>query len=172
MKKRPLLTLTIGLSLLLVVIIAAAIIFPSTILRYTFSRIESQTGIALTFDRAYFYLQDGSFLCIEGLNIKRQNHHTGNFDLKAERVQMPAMVPQDFRSPILFISGLRGTYERVGSDTTEEIDPPFHALMLTNSEIDFMDRTLDKPFQATIQIKELTLTNTKRRSLSNIVVAS
>lgn len=165
MKKRRVLTILVGLSLILFVVVVLAIVFPSAILRYVFSRIENQTGIALTFDRAYFYLQEGSFLYIDGLTIKRQNHSAGNFDLRADSVNMPAMVPNDFRSPILVITGLNGTYERVGSDPTEESDSFFHALMLINSEIEFIDRTLPEPFQATIKIDKFTVTNTKRRSL-------
>jgi len=164
-KKRPFLTMLGVLSVLLLVVVIAVIAFPGTILRYVFSRVEAQTGITITFDNANFYLEDGSFLHISGLSVKRQNHPVCNFDLKAESVRMPAMMPIDFYSPALLITGLHGTVERVGNeetdeeesekignDTAEKNETGIRAVMLVNSEIDFIDRTLEKPFRATIQI--------------------
>jgi len=167
-KRHPFLMLLGGLLVLLVLVAAAVIIFPSAILRYVFSRIEAESGIALTFDRAYFYLADGSFLSIDGLTIRRQNHPVSNFDLKTKNIRMPAMMPGDFRSPVLLIAGLCGTYEKTGSDpadTANTVDTYLHALMFVDAEIDFIDRTPEKPFQTTIQLKECSIFKTNSPSL-------
>ena len=176
-KKRPLLTVLGVLIVLVCVLLIAAIVFPTPILRYVFSRVEAQTGIALTFDKAYFYIAEGSFLSLDGLTVKRQNHPAVNFDLRAENVRMPAMVPRDFYSPILLVSGVRGTIERVGSeddaDNKEKAgngsngggDINLQALLLVDAEVEFIDRTPEKPFWTTIQIDEFSATNTNSFSL-------
>lgn len=158
-KKRPLWILLSILSVLLIVVLLVVVIFPSVVLRHIFSRVESQTGIALTFDRAYFYLSEGSFLAIDGLAAKRQNHHDSNFDFTAASVRMPAMVPADFYSPTILVSGLHGTYERVGKDSETTTDSTtsdsfVKTLILSDAEIVFIDRTPEKPFRTTIFIKE------------------
>ena len=172
--KRPFFRMLGILVVFLFVLLIAAIVFPSPILRVVFSRVEARSGISITFDRAYFYLADGSFLAVEGLALRQQNHHVHNFDLRADRIHMPAMFPNDFSSPILYVSGLRGTYERVGSEPAEEgghqedtESKPFslHALMLTNAEVNFIDRTLDKPFKATITAEEFCVIHTSRPSV-------
>jgi hypothetical protein len=158
---------------ILCVIIIAAVVFPAPILRYVFSRVEAQSGIVITFDKAYFYLQDGSFLALNGLTVQRQNHPTDNFDFRAESVRMPAMVPKDFYSPILLVSGLRGTYERVGIEEKKNSQKPeddgenlpIHSLMLVDAEVNFIDRTLEKPFQITVQMKEFYAEATEQVSL-------
>ena len=142
---------------LLLLLVIAAVAFPSLTLRYIFSRMESKTGIAITFDRAYFFLQEGSFLAIDGLTVKQQNHPACNFDLKAKNVKMPAMVPGDFSHPVLVITGLRGTIERIGNAPAEEGDIQLQALMLLDAEVDFIDRTLEEPFPMTIQVKEFSI---------------
>ena len=169
-RKRPIITAVVVLILFLFLLLIAAIVFPEPILRYVFSRIEAQSGTAITFDRAYFYLGEGSILAIDGLALRRENQHGDNFNLRAESVQMPAMVPDDFRSPVLLVSGLRGTYERIGSeensdDQTEQDAINVHALMLLDAEVNFIDRTPAKPFQATVLIEKFSVTNTKKRSL-------
>ena len=141
------------LSVFLLVIFIAAIAFPAPALRHVFSRIEAQTGIAVTFDGAYFYLANGSFLYIRGLTIRRQDHPVDNFDLRAESVRIPAMFPADFLSPVLLVSGLRGTYERVGSTPTNNGKAYISTLALFDSEVDFIDRTLERPFLTTIQLE-------------------
>ena len=157
-KKRSIVTTLKILILFLVVIVAAAVLLPTPILRVVCSRIEAQSGIALTFDKAYFYFQDGSFLYIKGLSIKRQNHHNSNFDLKAENVRMPAMVPKDFRSPIFVVSGLRGTYEKIANaptknHNTRNNDVTIHALFIEDAEVDVIDRSLEVPFHTTVHVK-------------------
>jgi len=156
--------LNVSLVLLLIAVISL-VVFPAPILRIVFSRIEAQSGITLTFERAYFYISDGSFLHIGGLTIQRQDHHAGNFILKAESVQMPAMVPSDFRSPVLYITGLRGIYERVGNDTKSSGGSHIQGVMLKNAEVDFIDRTPENPFQVTVQINDLSLATTRHPSL-------
>ena len=179
-QKRPFLT-TLGiLFVFLLVLLIGAWIVPPVALRYVFSRIETQTGITITFDKAYLYLADGSFLYIKGLAAKRHHHPASNFDLKADWVQMPAMFPADFYSPVLLISGLRGTIERVGSDPadnserqenkeeTVETAPettPISALMLMDTEITFIDRTLGKLFETTIQIEKFAASKTDGSAL-------
>ena len=173
-KKRLVLTILGILMGFLFVVLIAAVVFPAPVLRYVFSRVEAQTGIALTFDKAYFYLAEGSFLAFDGLTVKRQNHPAVNFDLRAENVRMPAMVPNDFRAPILLISGVRGTIERVGSEENEKKagngskengNINLHALMLLDVEVDFIDRTPEKPFGTTVQVEKFSATNTDRFSL-------
>ena len=165
-KKKHLLLTTLGLFIVfLLIVLIAAVVFPAPILRYVFSRIEAQSGIAFTFDKAYFYLQNGSFLSIEGLAIKRQNHHASNFDLRIENVRMPAMMPGDFRSPTLLISGLHGTYERVSNDSEEGDNTYIRALMLLDSEVNFIDRTPETPLQVTIQVGECSIFQTSSPSL-------
>jgi len=167
-KKRPLLTLLGVLSVLLFVVLVAAIAFPSLALRYVLSRATADTGIVLTFDRAYFFLDEGSFLGIDGLAVKRQDHPHSNFDLTAKNVRMPAMVPADFYSPVLHISGLRGTIERVGNDSESAAETApdnfINTLMLIDAEVEFIDRTPEIPFRTTIQIKEFWAVNTKQPS--------
>ena len=179
--KRPFLMTLSVLFVLLFLGLIVAFVLPSVVLRHIFSRVEAQTGIAITFDRAYFYLADGSFVYIDGLVVRRQNHHTMNLDLWAESVRMPAMVPADFSSPVLFISGLRGTVERVGSEPPEEGEGEgqagqegqeerqeegfIQALMFNNSEINFIDRTLAQPFRVTIRISEFDVFQADHRSL-------
>jgi len=165
-----------ALIVFLFVLLVAAVMFPAPIVRCVFSRIEAQSGIALTFDKVYFYLQDGAFLSIEGLALKRKNHHASNFDLRIDNVRMPAMMPHDFSSPVLLVSGLSGTYERIGNDP--EVggggigggkrgggNTYIHALLLLDSEVDFVDRTLEKPFRGTIQVKECSIFKTSSPSL-------
>lgn len=173
-KKRFLLTILGVLIGFTCVVLIAVIAFPAPILRYIFSRVEAQTGIALTFDRAYFYLAEGSFLSFDGLTVRRQNHPAINFDLKAENVRMPAMVPKDFYSPILLISGVRGVIERVGIEEKKEKvgngskgeeDINLHALMLLDVEVDFIDRTPEKSFETMIQVEKFSAANTDRFSL-------
>ena len=173
--KRPFLTTLAVLFVFLFGVLIVAFVLPSMVLRHIFSRVETQTGIVITFDKAYLYLADGSFLSIEGLAIKRQNHHSMNFDLQAESVQMPAMFPADFRSPVLFVRGLRGTVERVGNEPEptgggehreERREEAFiNALMFDNSEINFIDRTLAQPFQTTIRINEFDVFQVNQQSL-------
>ena len=156
-KRHPFFTLLIILSVLLILAFGTLFVYPTPIVRYVFSRVEAESGISLTCDRAYFYLNEGSFLAIDGLTATRQNHHAGNFELRVESVRMPAMVPGDFYEPVLLISGLRGTYERVGDEETTEGEPIVKVLMLTDAEIEFIDKTLEKPFHTTIKIKEFTI---------------
>ena len=81
------------------------------------------------------------------------------------------MVPVDFRSPILLISGLRGTFERVGNGENADNDPAtdgkYHLQILTlkDSNINFIDRTLESPFQTTVQIENFTVAHSPRPSL-------
>ncbi|MCL2709705.1 MAG: hypothetical protein FWE95_02395 [Planctomycetaceae bacterium] len=161
-RKRPFLTTLGVLIVFLIVVLIAALALPPVALRYVFSRVEAETGITVTFDKAYLYLDDGSYLYIEGLAIKRQKHHSSNLDLKVESVRMPAMFPADFYSPVLYVNGLRGTIERVGSepakkenDKEERASQKFDlkALLVRDVQIDFIDRTLEKPFQTTIQVE-------------------
>ena len=169
-KERPLLTTFVVLCIFLLVVIVAALVLPAVALRYVFSRIESETGIAITFGKAYLYLADGSFLYIDGLNVKRQNHSSLNLDLQAESVRMPAMFPNDFYSPVLLITGLRGMVEKVGNKPADEGEQKqdastskkyaLHALMLVDAEVDFIDRTFEQPFQTTIQIEKLATSKT------------
>lgn len=179
-KKHPALT-TLGiLGVFLLVVLVAAYFLPSVVLRYVFSRIETESGITITFDKAYFYLADGSFLSIEGLTVKRQNHHSSNFDLKVASVRIPAMFPADFYSPVLLVTELRGTVERVGveplnvNEGGEKDDhkkesasdnTSISALMLIDSEVEFIDRTLEKPFRVTIEIKNFAAILDNRVSL-------
>ena len=159
-KKHPILTTLGVLIIFLFIVLLAAVVFPSPILRYVFSRVEAETGVVITFDKAYFYLAEGTFLAIDGLAVKRQNHPISNFDLRAANVQMPAMVPKDFTSPVLLITGLRGFGERVGTDSadkkesTSEEKFSLQMIYVQDAEVDFIDRTLEKPFQTTIQIDE------------------
>ena len=178
--KRPFLATLSVLFVFLFIALVVAFVLPSVVLRHLFSRVEAQSGIAITFNRAYFYLADGSFLNIEGLAIKRQNHHDMNLDLRAEGVQMPAMFPADFRSPVLLVTGLHGTIERVSSTPQAEGSVPaneserreerqegvfIQALILNNSEINFIDRTLAQPFQTTIHVSEFDIFKVDHRSL-------
>lgn len=172
--KHPFLT-TLGVLLVfLLVVLLVAFVLPPVVLRYTFSRIEKETGTAITFEKAYFYLADGSFLYVKGLAVKRQNHHSMNFDLHAESVRMPAMIPADFYSPVLGITGLQGTIERMGSDPVNEgeqqekttSDTTFiNILVLVDSEVEFIDRTLETPFRATVQIENFVVGTTEEASL-------
>ena len=161
-KPRPFVTTLVVLFVFLFVVLIAALAFPSPILRHIFSRVEAQTNIAITFDRAYFYFADGSLLCVKGLAVKRQDHHSMNFDLQAESVQMPAMFPNDFRSPVLIITGLRGIIERVGNDPDPAASEKTYvsALMLVDTEVEFIDRTLERPFQERIQLNNFALSQT------------
>ena len=159
-KKHPILTSLGVLIVFLFVLLLAAIVFPAPILRYAFSRVEAETDIVFTFDRAYFYLADGPFLVVDGLSIKRQNHPASNFNLRADTVQMPTMVPKDFTSPVLFITGLRGTCERVGIESTDKNESAseerffLQMIYLRDAEVGFIDRTLEKPFQTMVKIDE------------------
>ncbi|MDR0326735.1 MAG: hypothetical protein LBI05_00410 [Planctomycetaceae bacterium] len=172
-KKFSLFTMFYVLLGIICVTVIAAVVFPAPILRYVFSRIEVQSGIAVTFDKAYFYFHEGSFLALDGLTVRRHDHPTDNFDLSAKSVRMSAMVPKDFYSPILLISGLRGTYERVGIEGKkgnhqpgdEDGKIPIHSLMLVDAEVEFIDRTPEKPFQITVQIKEFYAEATEQISL-------
>ena len=175
-KKRPILTTLCILFVFLIIAVILIFVLPPMALRYVFSRVEAESGIAITFGKAYMYLADGSFLYIEGLTVKRQNHHSSNIDLKIESVRMPAMVPSDFRSPVLLVSGLRGTIERVGNDpvdagdaehkeTTAAEKTSIGALMLVDSEVLFIDRTLEKPFQATLQVESFAASSTDSLAL-------
>jgi hypothetical protein len=161
-KKQPFLTMLSVLCALILVALAAVFVYPSPILRYVFSHIEAETGIVITFDRAYFYIADGSLLNIDGLTIKRENHPASNFDLTAASLQMPAMFPVDFYSPILYIKGLRGTYEKSGSEPKTASKNSLQALRLTNAQVDFIDRTPDNPFHVTVQIEEFFAAKTER----------
>ena len=161
-RKRFFLIPLVVLVLFLLVVPLVAFVVPPMALRYVFSRVETETGIAITFGKAYIYLEEGTYLYIEDIAIKRQNHHSSNVDLKMESVRMPAMFPADFYSPVLYMRGLRGTVERVASGPTkenehqEEVVPnqfDVKALLLHDAQIDFTDRTLPKPFQATFQVE-------------------
>jgi len=174
--QRPFLTTLAVLFVFLFGVLIVAFVLPSVVLRHLFSRVEAQTDIAITFDRAYFYLADGSFLYIGGLALKRQNHHSMNFDLQTESVRMPAMFPADFRRPVLLVTGLRGTVERVGNEP-EPTGGGVHregavsektyifALSLTDAEVDFIDCTLAQPFQTTIRINEFDVFQVNQQSL-------
>jgi len=159
------------LFVLLVVAIVAAVIYPAPILRIAFARVEAKTGIAITFDKAHFILGDRG-LVFNGLAAKRENHHTGNFDVKAQTIAIGYTLSPPSVT-LISLSNLRGTYERVGSDKTEKrvvgdgavkTDNREHktaseslsvkALVVTNVQIDFTDRTLEKPFRTTIQIEQ------------------
>ena len=175
--KHPFLKTLGALVVFLVLLLIAAVVFPTPILRIIFSRIAAQSGITITFDRAYFYLADGSFLAIDGLALQLQNHHAYNFDLRAESLRMPAMFPNDFSAPVLYVSGLRGTYERIsgepenenehqnGTNETESKTFYIHALMLADAKVTFIDRTLEKPFQTTITIEEFCVVHSSRPSV-------
>jgi len=160
-KFRPLVTLSKALVILFLIAIVALLVYPAPILRAAFSRIGTQSGISLTFDRAYFYVGDGLCLHVIGLTIERYNHTESNFAFTAESVWMPAMFPDDFRSPVLFVSGLRGSFERVGNiekaseptEGTQRFDY-LQGLMLTDAVIDFIDMTPEKVFQTTVRIEE------------------
>jgi hypothetical protein len=165
-KKRSLLTLLGVLTGFVFFILIVALVFPTPILRFVFSRMEAQSGIVFTFDRAYFYLQEGSFLAIDGLTVKRHNHPASNFEMRAENVRMPAMVSGDFYSPQLLISGLRGFYEIIGTDGNSATEDMFvNTVMLLNAEVELVDRTLDKPFRIIIQLEEFYAVNTGHPSL-------
>jgi len=159
--KRPFLTTLSVLIVFLLLVLIGALVLPPVVLRHVFSRVEADTGIAITFDKAYFYLADGSYLYVSGLTIKRKNHRSGNLDLEVESIRMPAMFPADFTSPVLYVDGLRGTIERVssepakdGKDNEETASQNFDitALLVRDAQIDFIDQTLDKPFRTTLQL--------------------
>ena len=191
-KKSLLVTLGKVFILLLLATVITVLVYPAPVLRAVFSRVEAQSGISLTFDRAYFSLSGGAFLCLDGLTVQRLNHSESNFTIRADRVRMPAMVPNDFRSPVLSLTGVRGIFERVGvgdengenegegkradggiaeetkrEDLRESDSREHHlqGLLLQDAEIDFIDHTLEKPFRATIQINDFTLTATRYPSL-------
>ena len=173
-KSKRLFFMAAVLFVFLLVVLIAVLVFPAPVLRYVFSCVESKTGIAITFDKAYFYIADGPFLSIDGLTAKRQNHRASNFDLQAESVRMSAMISKDFYSPVLLVSGLRGTIERVGNESADKgqrkekatsKNTYIHALMLVDVEVDFIDRTLEKPFQTMIQIEKFAASKTDSPSL-------
>jgi len=146
----------------------AVLIYPAPVLRYVFSRVEAQSGIALTFESAQYGFGTLTFkgadigsLTINGLAAKRQQHHADNFDLKAEKVKVSLMP-----SGIVQVSGLRGSYERMPSDlavpnkggqnenvTASPKNYQLVALLLEDAEVDFIDRSLEKLFQATIKVE-------------------
>jgi len=168
-KKRPFLTALGVLCVLFLIVICAVLIYPAPILRYVFSRVEVQSGIILTFEKAHIYFGNGSSLTLNGLAAKRHNHHVGNFDVTAERVELFMF------SGIVQVSGLRGTYERAGNVPADKNGHEgkentsqttfFSALTLTDVEVVFIDRTLERPFQATIRLENFVVASTGMRSL-------
>jgi len=146
------------LAVLIIVVFMSILLFIAPIMRTVFSHVEAQSGITITFDRAYFTYGEGPFLSFDGLNIHRQNHREENYDLRAANVQVPIMFPADIYAPILFITGLRGTYEKVSDAPTKEDEQSnsFHIaqLHLKDVEIEYIDRTLIMPFQTTVMIEE------------------
>ena len=157
---------TLGLLILAPFIAAGTVLlFPAPILRWTLPHVETQTDATLMFEHAYFDFAEW-FLTIDGLSARRQNHHTDNFDLKAEKVRMPVSFLFEPSGQTLFVVGLRGTYERVSSKPAEKKEPGkqkketalenfyVKVLYLRDVQVEFIDRTPVKPFQATIQIRE------------------
>ena len=170
-KRSCLPTLLSGMILLLFAVVATVIIYPAPILRFIVSRIEAQSDIVLTFEKAYFSIGG---LVLHGVSAQRQNHRDSNVDLTAKTVRIA--IPSCSR-PLASVSGLRGTYEIVGNkpaekksgngDTAIKPNPKEQkeakrnylggkkVLLLTDAEVSVIDRTPEKPFQATIQITDL-----------------
>ena len=107
------------LFVLLVIALVAAVLYPAPILRVVFSRVEAETGIAVTFDQADLNLGKHRLL-LSGLTAKQQNPHAGHFDLKAEKVYLffDLFSPSD--SLFFDVYGLRGTYEITGNDPAKK----------------------------------------------------
>jgi len=169
-----------ALTLLFVLVflaVGAVLIFPAPILRLALPYVETKTGIAVTFEKAQFAFgsltnkgADVGSLTINGLTVKRQKQHADNFDLKIEKVEVSLMP-----SGIVQVSGLRGIYERIDNqsidegghreDTTASKKTFINALMLQDAEVDFIDRTLEKPFQATVKVEQFAALNTGSSTL-------
>ena len=167
-RKRPFLRLLKWLFLLLFVIFIVIFLFPAPVLRIIFSCVETQTGISITFEKAHLYLVKGPTLLINGLTIKRQNHHDNNFDIKADQLEI---LIDSFIPSTVHISGLLGTYARIGKSTTST-KAYVSVLTVEDAQIDFIDRTLEKPFQTTIQIEKFDATAIPNTSLFEPYICS
>ena len=164
------------LFIFLVVAVGAILVFPTPVLRLALPYIEAKTGMAVSFESVRIDFE-GFFLNIDGLAVKRQNHHASNYDLKVEKVRVPVRGLVEPSFLVLSVSGLRGTYEKIGSESTEKTDNSEHkestasektymkSLMLQDVQVDFIDRTLEKPFQATIQVEKFVALKTNTVSL-------
>ena len=173
--------LTYGLCIVLLIIFVSALVYPAPIFRMVFERIENQTDIAITFDRVYFSydiekepadaLRRGR-MTFKGLNVKRQDHPVFNFNLTAETVQF-AFLPFRYRHST--VSGLRGIVEKTGErpmnhhtepEMNNDLMQTFRLRFLEDVEIDFIDRTLAKPFQMTIQIVTASMSQNEANTVS------
>lgn len=170
-KKHYVLSLFGILFLLLLCIVFYFLFFPAPIARFVLARLETKTGIAVTFEKTYFNLGKRA-LTFENVTAKRQNHPESNFDFQAATVHVD--IPPQSKHPngafFLTVSALRGTYERTGKDGRNERKdngnkankPSWQSrkklLCLTDSEIVFIDKTLPQPFQATISFPNFDVT--------------
>ncbi|MCL2005901.1 MAG: hypothetical protein FWG73_07015 [Planctomycetaceae bacterium] len=158
---------------LLLALIAAGIAIlaqPAPIFRMLFDRVETQTGISITFDRVYILydlqkepadaLRRGR-LTFKGLALKRQNHPVINFDLTAETVRF-SFLPYRYRHTT--VSGLRGTIEKTGSRRDAELSgaesilesdwmDTFRLSRFEDIEVECIDRTLAEPFHTTVRLE-------------------
>lgn len=147
------------LFLLVLVTVVNAFFFES-ILRYSLRNAESRTKISVDFDKASGSLWTGR-VKLDNVVIRRPKHSISQFDLKGETVELDLSVTKLLRWSFVFesvrISGFEGKWEQVGKSVQLKPRRNFRIDRLTMEDIrfDYVDRTAEKPFQATLVLDSL-----------------
>lgn len=147
------------LLLILTVTIVNAFFFES-LLRYSIRNTESRTKISVDFDKASGSLWTGK-VKLDNIAVRRLKHPTSQFDLKGKTVELDLSVIKMLRWSFVFesvnISGFEGTWEQVGKSVQLKPRRNFRIERLTMDAVqfEFIDRTQEKPFQATLVIDSM-----------------
>jgi hypothetical protein len=141
----------------MIIVLTANLCF-APLLRFILTNfVEPQTGVSITFETASGNFFKGR-VNLFNYTIQRKNHPESNFNLKGDtlniHVSMSELVSGVIALKFLSIAETKGSVEWVGKPEKPEEKRNFRIdrLQINGLHIDFVDRTIEKPFQANLDI--------------------
>jgi len=157
--------LSITVTILFVISLVLALVINfflfETTARIVLDQVENRTGIQVAFDSAKGNIFTGT-VQMTGVKLKRENHQNSLFDLQVDEMSldmdMTALIA--FKAVIeeLKVTGLRGTFQRVGK--VERLKPRksfvIEKFIMEDLDVQFSDTTRgEKPVTAVVKVDKM-----------------